>query len=156
MPEKGKVRGIPGEGSFRYGRANRSFCGEVAKDPSNHLVAGSLRNFSHFQEKSEWLEDSGTRCSRPFLKPWMGKIQCLLPREPSRASDNPYVDQSLWTEIWRWGMNLTLREGAAQDEQKSLFFSMKNERSYSEKTLFHWIGLVIYGQSYSVKQCFSD
>ena len=27
-------------------------CGEVAKDQSNHLVAGSLRNFSNFQEKA--------------------------------------------------------------------------------------------------------
>ena len=27
-------------------------CGKVAKDQSNHLVADSLRSFSHFQEKA--------------------------------------------------------------------------------------------------------
>ena len=52
MPEKGKVRGIPGEGSSRYGRASRSSAAKWRKDQSNHLVAGSLRNFCNFQEKA--------------------------------------------------------------------------------------------------------
>ena len=41
MPEKGKARGNSGGG-----------CGKVAKDQSNHLVAGSIRSFTHFQEKA--------------------------------------------------------------------------------------------------------
>ena len=52
-------------------------------DQSNHLVAGSLPSFPRFQGKSEWLEDSGTRYSRPFLKLELGKIPCLLPVNPS-------------------------------------------------------------------------
>ena len=52
MPEKSKVTGIPGEGSFRIWTGKSFVCGEVAKDQSNHLVAGSLRNFSNFQEKA--------------------------------------------------------------------------------------------------------
>ena len=51
MPEKGKVRGNSGEGLVSRSTGKSFVCGEVAKDQSNHLVAGSLRNFSNFQEK---------------------------------------------------------------------------------------------------------
>ena len=54
-------------------------CGEVAKDQSNHLAAGSLRSFPHFQEKTNDLWNRKPCCSRPILKLEMGKILCLLP-----------------------------------------------------------------------------
>ena len=50
-------------------------------EPSGSWFPPKFPSFS--RKKSEWLEDSGTRCSRPFLKLELGKILCLLPVNPS-------------------------------------------------------------------------
>ena len=53
MPEKGKVRGISGEGSFRYRRANRSSAGEVAKDHIEPSSSWFSTRFPSFSGKNE-------------------------------------------------------------------------------------------------------
>ena len=50
-------------------------CVEVAHSPKLPSQELELNSFIRY---CEWLEESGTCCSRPVLKPWLGKIQRLL------------------------------------------------------------------------------
>ena len=52
--------------------------------------------------QSEWWEDSGTCCSRPVLKPWMGKNQGFLSVNLSEARDN-----STWAVSWLAELTVT-------------------------------------------------
>ena len=66
-------------------------CGEVAKDESNHLVAGSLRSFPHFQEKAnDWR--TRARVLLDLFSNFKRARSSAHFRLTSRASDN-----SAWT-----------------------------------------------------------
>ena len=111
-------------------------CGEVATDQSNHLVPSEV--FPHSQEKSAWLEESGTCCSRPVLKLQMGKIlwtsgepleQVMTLRGPFMVNrklamkDEPHIELrccSRWAKI-------------------TIFLDEKCE-VLSRETVFLWIG----------------
>ena len=83
MPEKGKVRGISGEGSLAMlDRSNRSSAAKWRKTTANHLVAGSLRNFSHFFGKSARLEESGNMLFSTDSRTLNGKDPVLTSGEP--------------------------------------------------------------------------
>ena len=129
-------------------------CGKVAKDGSNHLVAGSLRSFPRFQGKSAWLEESTTCCSRPILKLLMDKNPMVTPGEPLEQVITPRGPFMV-------SLNLTMRDEpniglrSCMDCSKIPWIPDKKCEVLSRETLFHLIGPLMNERSYSVKQCFS-
>ena len=74
--------------------SGKSFvCGEVAKDESNHIGAGSLRSFPHSQEKRK-IYGTGHASFSTYSQTLQWARSCGNSPWTSRASDN-----STWTNL---------------------------------------------------------